>query len=342
MSFATELEHLKVLPKAQRLCNKLDLLMELASGQGVHMNGAVECSGKSVNALVMRHCKAPSGSKWHKGIHIKNNCSSFGNYVPAAQWINGDLQSIASVVVSCSSTVIGMISQVCGGHISLTSPLLDTLFVAFDSSCVSKVGTGLIWSIDAVCDSNATTIDDCFPGQTTWDTSVTDHTHDVYVRCKEKVITTRKPTTTVTTKATTSGSTTETTKATTSGSTTETTKATTSGSTTEETTSGSTTEESTSGSTTEESTSGSTTEETTSGSTTEESTSGSTTEESTSVSTTEETKTSTESMLYPSTTEYCLTNCNVIHTVTETVTMTQNITVTATATVNITITTSGK
>lgn len=59
-------------------------------------------------------------------------------------------------------------------------------FVAFDSSCVSKVGTGLIWSIDAVCDSNATTIDDCFPGQTTWDTSVTDHTHDVYVRCKGK------------------------------------------------------------------------------------------------------------------------------------------------------------
>ncbi|CAG2218944.1 unnamed protein product [Mytilus edulis] len=200
-------------------------------------------------------------------------------------------------------------------------------FVAFDSSCVSKVGTGLIWSIDAVCDSNATTIDDCFPGQTTWDTSVTDHTHDVYVRCKEKVITTRKPTTTVTTKATTSGSTTE---------------ESTSGSTTEESTSGPTTEESTSGSTTEETTSGSTTEETTSGSTTEESTSGSTTEESTSVSTTEETKTSTESMLYPSTTEYCLTNCDVIHTVTETVTMTQNVTVTATATVNITITTSGK
>ncbi|XP_052061706.1 uncharacterized protein LOC127701780 [Mytilus californianus] len=159
-------------------------------------------------------------------------------------------------------------------------------FDSYDSSCVSKVGTGIIWSNDFVCVSNATTIDDCFPGQTTWDTSVTDHTYDVHVRCKEK------QTSTVIT-------------------------------TTKETTSGSTTEETTSGSTTEETASGSTTEETTSGSTTEES------------------KTPTEVILYPSTTEYCLTNCNVIHNITETVTMTQDVTVTETVTVITTITTSG-
>ncbi|CAC5424894.1 unnamed protein product [Mytilus coruscus] len=174
-------------------------------------------------------------------------------------------------------------------------------FDSYDSSCVSNVGTGIIWSNDFVCVSNATTIDDCFPGQTTWDTSVTDHTYDVYVRCKEKSTSaTEKQTSTVLT-------------------------------TTEETTSGSTTEE-TSGSTTEETTSGSMTEETKSGSTTEETTSGSKTEES---------KTSTEAILYPSTTEYCLTNCNVIHNITETVIMTQNITVTETVTVITTITTSG-
>ncbi|XP_063409102.1 uncharacterized protein LOC134692574 [Mytilus trossulus] len=106
--------------------------MDLASGKSVHMNGAVECSGKSANALVMKHCKAPSRSEWQKGIQIKDNCPSIGNYVPAAQWINGDLQSISGVVVSCSSVVIEMISQVCGGHITLsniTSPLLDTLYV---------------------------------------------------------------------------------------------------------------------------------------------------------------------------------------------------------------------
>ncbi|XP_071147096.1 uncharacterized protein [Mytilus edulis] len=116
----------------QRVCNRVDLLMDLASGKSVMMNGTLECFGKSASALVMKHCKAPSRSEWKKGIHIKDNCPSIGNYVPAAQWNNGDLQSIAGVVVSCSSTGIKMISQVCGGHISLsniTSPLLDTLYV---------------------------------------------------------------------------------------------------------------------------------------------------------------------------------------------------------------------
>ncbi|XP_076085191.1 uncharacterized protein LOC143056005 [Mytilus galloprovincialis] len=118
--------------RSKRVCNRVDLLMDLASGKSVMMNGALECFGKSASALVMKHCKAPSRSEWKKGIHIKDSCPSIGNYVPAAQWINGDLQSIAGVVVSCSSTGIKMISQVCGGHISLsniTSPLLDTLYV---------------------------------------------------------------------------------------------------------------------------------------------------------------------------------------------------------------------
>lgn len=55
---------------ADHVCDKMGLLMDLATGKSVTMQNANACGGKSSDAVILKHCQAPPFSKWKKGIQV--------------------------------------------------------------------------------------------------------------------------------------------------------------------------------------------------------------------------------------------------------------------------------
>ncbi|XP_071147165.1 uncharacterized protein [Mytilus edulis] len=112
-------------------CNKLGLLMDLAVGKALHQQGAKSCGGNSADAVLIKHCQAPSFSRWRRGLQVINHCNQLNQYTPVGEWDSVRFTNNIGVMTSCQSGVIEMISQSCGSPLNLhniTSPTFDSIY----------------------------------------------------------------------------------------------------------------------------------------------------------------------------------------------------------------------
>ncbi|XP_071145344.1 uncharacterized protein [Mytilus edulis] len=112
-------------------CNKLGLLMDLAVGKALHQQGAKGCGGNSADAVLIKHCQAPSFSGWRRGLQVINNCNQLNPYTPVGEWDSVRFTNNIGVMTSCQSGVIEMISQSCGSQLNLhniTSPAFNSVY----------------------------------------------------------------------------------------------------------------------------------------------------------------------------------------------------------------------
>ncbi|XP_076086451.1 uncharacterized protein LOC143057099 isoform X7 [Mytilus galloprovincialis] len=115
----------------QHTCNKLGLLLDLAMGQSLHQQSAKGCGGNSPDAVVIKHCQAPSFSQWRKGFEVISNCSHINHYTPVAEWSSQGFTDNIGVITFCHSGVIEMMSQTCGGEMvikNITAPASNAFF----------------------------------------------------------------------------------------------------------------------------------------------------------------------------------------------------------------------
>ncbi|XP_076086448.1 uncharacterized protein LOC143057099 isoform X4 [Mytilus galloprovincialis] len=115
----------------QHTCNKIGLLMDLAMGKSLHQQSAKGCGGNSSDAVVIKHCQAPSFSKWRKGFEVTSNCSHINHYTPVAEWDSQGFTDNIGVITFCHSGVIEMITQTCGGNIllrNITTPASKSFY----------------------------------------------------------------------------------------------------------------------------------------------------------------------------------------------------------------------
>ncbi|XP_063410511.1 neurogenic locus notch homolog protein 1-like [Mytilus trossulus] len=115
----------------QHTCNKIGLLMDLAMGQSLHQQSAKGCGGNSSDAVVIKHCQAPSFAKWRKGFEVIRNCHHINHYTPVAEWNNLGFTDNIGVMIFCHNGVIEMISQTCGGQIvmrNVTTPASNSFY----------------------------------------------------------------------------------------------------------------------------------------------------------------------------------------------------------------------
>lgn len=47
--------------------------MDLAVGKALHQQGTKGCGGNSADAVLIKHCQAPSFSRWRRGLQVHNN-----------------------------------------------------------------------------------------------------------------------------------------------------------------------------------------------------------------------------------------------------------------------------
>ncbi|VDH97456.1 leishmanolysin [Mytilus galloprovincialis] len=112
-------------------CNKLGLLMDLAVGKALHQQGAKGCGGNSADAVLIKHCQAPSFSRWRRGLQVINHCNQLNPYTPVGEWDSARFTNNIGVMTSCQSGVIEMISQSCGSQLNLrniTSPAFNSVY----------------------------------------------------------------------------------------------------------------------------------------------------------------------------------------------------------------------
>ncbi|CAG2185581.1 unnamed protein product [Mytilus edulis] len=115
----------------EHTCNKLGLLLDLAMGQSLHQQNAKGCGGNSSDAVVIKHCQAPSFSQWRKGFEVISNCSHINHYTPVAEWSRQGFTDNIGVITFCHSGVIEMMSQTCGGEMvikNITAPASNAFF----------------------------------------------------------------------------------------------------------------------------------------------------------------------------------------------------------------------
>ncbi|CAC5407615.1 unnamed protein product [Mytilus coruscus] len=115
----------------QHTCNKFGLLMDLAIGKALHQQSTKDCGGNSSDAVVIKHCQAPSFSKWRKGFEVTSNCSHINHYTPVAEWNSQGFTDNIGVMTFCHSGVIEMMSQTCGGQMvlkNITSPASKSFY----------------------------------------------------------------------------------------------------------------------------------------------------------------------------------------------------------------------
>ncbi|CAG2229289.1 unnamed protein product [Mytilus edulis] len=59
-----------IVGSGHHVCDKMGLLMDLATGKSVTMQNAKACGGNSSDAVILKHCQSPIFSKWKKGIQV--------------------------------------------------------------------------------------------------------------------------------------------------------------------------------------------------------------------------------------------------------------------------------
>ncbi|CAG2221097.1 unnamed protein product [Mytilus edulis] len=87
-------------------CNKLGLLMDLAVGKALHQQGAKSCGGNSADAVLIKHCQAPSFSRWRRGLQVISHCNQLNPYTPVGEWDSVRFTNNIGVMTSCQSGVI--------------------------------------------------------------------------------------------------------------------------------------------------------------------------------------------------------------------------------------------
>ncbi|XP_071123469.1 neurogenic locus notch homolog protein 1-like [Mytilus edulis] len=113
------------------VCDKMGLLMDLATGKSVTMQNANACGGKSSDAVILKHCQSPIFSKWKKGIQVNRHCSQLEHYIPIAEWTGHGFSDSIGILVSCQNGVIEMMYQSCSRNLmvhNVTAPASDLIY----------------------------------------------------------------------------------------------------------------------------------------------------------------------------------------------------------------------